>query len=142
MFGPEIADPYDGVILSALLRASSLRRRFYEYSCFGILVRRTRVPDQFSRARVFITLSSVYWGGYTEALVPYQAGTLSAEDAWEKGWKPLRKFMGGQLEHTGNTDEILLFWRYSPNPPTEAQLASCTMEDVPTHVLLPAFMLS
>lgn len=94
---------------------------------------------------LFITLFIMFptWERmYTEALVPYQAGTLSAEDAWEKGWKPLRKFMGGQLEHTGNTDEILLFWRYSPNPPTEAQLASCTMEDVPTHVLLPAFMLS
>lgn len=94
---------------------------------------------------LFMTLFIMYptWERvYSDALIPYQNGEISAEDAWKHGLKPLRDFMGEQLEHTGNTDEILLFWRYSPEPPTEEMLASCTMEDVPTHVLLPAFMLS
>ena len=49
--------------------------------------------------------------------------------------------MAGQLERAGNTEEILLFWRYSSTPPDESRLAQYTADDVPLHVLLPAFML-
>lgn len=79
---------------------------------------------------------------WNEALVPYQEGALPAEKALERGIQPLRDFMSAQLERTGNTEEILLFWRFSSTPPNESRLADYTANDVPLHVLLPAFMLS
>ena len=63
---------------------------------------------------------------------------MSLEDAWAAGARPLRQFMAAQIERTGNTDDIRLFYQYLPEDTPEPE----TYDDVPIRVLLPAFMLS
>lgn len=79
---------------------------------------------------------------WNEGIAPYQNGELSQESALQAGLKPIREFMATQLERTGNTEEILLFWRHCATPPDETRLEEYSVEDVPLHVLLPSFMLS
>ncbi|MBE6424918.1 MAG: flagellar type III secretion system pore protein FliP [Planctomycetaceae bacterium] len=94
---------------------------------------------------LFMTLFIMYptWERtWHEGVVPYQEGRLTSEEAFKAGAAPIRSFMAHQLERTGNTEEILLFWRSSSTPPDESRLAEYTADDVPLQVLLPAFMLS
>jgi flagellar biosynthetic protein FliP len=67
-----------------------------------------------------------------EALQPYLAGDLAAEAAVERGAAPLRDFMFGQA----GEGELVLFLQMSglEEPSTPA--------DVPTYVLIPAFVIS
>jgi flagellar biosynthetic protein FliP len=66
-----------------------------------------------------------------EAIKPYQAQELSAEQAWEAGFKPLRKFMASQ---TGET-EYALFVELGGTQVQE-------MEQAEMSLLVPAFILS
>ncbi|MDF7808029.1 flagellar type III secretion system pore protein FliP [Pontiellaceae bacterium B12219] len=66
-----------------------------------------------------------------EAIKPYQAQELSAEKAWEAGFKPLRKFMASQ---TGET-EFALFVELGGTQVQE-------MEQAEMSLLVPAFILS
>lgn len=68
-----------------------------------------------------------------EALQPYIRGEMKAETALESGLKPLRRFM---LKQTGK-NELALFIKMSG---MEQQPA--TPADLPTHVLVPAFVTS
>ncbi len=102
----------------------------------------TQVLAALALFMTFFLMFPTWQRTWSEAVVPYREGTLTAETAVKSGLRPLREFMSAQLENTGNTEEILLFWRYSSTPPDETRLAQYTAEDVPTHVLLPAFMLS
>ncbi|KPK66195.1 MAG: flagellar biosynthesis protein flip [Planctomycetes bacterium SM23_32] len=67
-----------------------------------------------------------------EALQPYLSGSMPAEMAIQRGTQPLRDFMFGQA----GEGELLLFLQMSgaPEPSTPA--------DVPTYVLIPAFVVS
>jgi len=66
------------------------------------------------------------------ALEPYLKGEMTQEEAWEKGVEPIREFM---LRQTRKKD-LALFINLSkierPRGP----------EDVPIHVLIPAFIIS
>jgi flagellar biosynthetic protein FliP len=75
---------------------------------------------------------------YEEAIVPYTEHELTLEEAWDAGVKPVRGFMSAQIERTGNSDDVWLFYKYLPEdtPPPSSY------DDVPLTVLLPAFMLS
>ncbi|MBX5475184.1 MAG: flagellar type III secretion system pore protein FliP [Thermoleophilia bacterium] len=66
------------------------------------------------------------------ALEPYQAHQISATEALERAQEPLRTFMFKQTR----TSDLALFVRIArvPSPKTRA--------DVPTQVLVPAFILS
>ncbi|MCR5164671.1 MAG: flagellar type III secretion system pore protein FliP [Thermoguttaceae bacterium] len=101
----------------------------------------TQVLAALALFMTFFIMFPTWEKTWNDALVPYQAGELTSKEALEKGLKPMRDFMAGQLERAGNTEEILLFWRYSSTPPDETRLAQYTADDVPLHVLLPAFML-
>jgi flagellar biosynthetic protein FliP len=68
----------------------------------------------------------------TEALQPYLNGTMSQQEAMEKGEAPLREFMLKQVRE----NDLALFIKLSG----EEQPA--TAEDVPTYVLIPAFTIS
>lgn len=90
---------------------------------------------------------------YGEAIGPYTRGDVNPatgqpfelfakegqpDEAWERGVKPVRRFMAQQIEIAGNSDDVWLFLQYhrqADNPPQ-------TYDDVPLQVLLPAFMLS
>jgi flagellar biosynthetic protein FliP len=89
---------------------------------------------------LFITLlvmTPVWTQVYHDAIVPYTEKRVSLEQAWTAGAAPVRRFMGLQIEHTGNTEDIWLFMDYLPGA-TKPK----SYEDVPLQVLLPAFMIS
>ena len=75
---------------------------------------------------------------YTEAIVPYTSHEITLQQAWDSGVKPVRGFMSAQIERTGNSNDVWLFYKYLP----EGTPAPSSYDDVPLVVLLPAFMLS
>ena len=92
---------------------------------------------------LFLTLllmAPVWKQVYDEAIQPYTSAedSVSLEQAWSAGVRPVRQFMAQQIEATGNGDDVRLFYRYLPSNAAEPE----TYDDVPLQVLLPAFMLS
>ncbi len=92
---------------------------------------------------LFLTLllmTPVWTEVYQQAIGPYTdpQQEMSFEQAWQTGVQPVRRFMSQQIEITGNTDNIWLFYQYVPQP--QAEISS--YDDVPLQVLLPAFVLS
>jgi flagellar biosynthetic protein FliP len=69
---------------------------------------------------------------YSTALEPMMAERLSYEEAWTKGMEPVRGFMLRQLRDK----DLELFISLSK------MAKPATLEEVPTHVVIPAFILS
>jgi len=89
---------------------------------------------------LFLTLlvmAPVWKKVYDDAIVPYRNQEISLDEAWKAGAAPLRRFMSLQIERTGNSDDVRFLMRYLPDHP-----APKNYDEVPTPVLLPAFMLS
>ncbi|ACB84992.1 flagellar type III secretion system pore protein FliP [Natranaerobius thermophilus] len=80
----------------------------------------------------FFIMSPVWGDVYQEAWEPYREGDITQEEAIENGLEPVREFMYQQTRE----DDLALFVEYSDieNP--------ATIEDVPTHVIIPAFVIS
>jgi flagellar biosynthetic protein FliP len=77
---------------------------------------------------------------YRKGVEPYSdpQAKMSLVDAWREGSLPVRSFMIKQIERAGNHDDVQLFYQQmAPDSPLPE-----SMEEVPTRVLLPAFMLS
>jgi len=101
---------------------------------------------------VFLTVTVMWPVGqqaYQQGIGPYSAGTyadtIERQAAFEQALKntlqPVRRFMSGQIEATGNEAAIDLFLEYQqPTEPTS--VAPQYYEDVPLAVLLPAYVLS
>ncbi len=69
---------------------------------------------------------------YTDAMVPYFAGELALEEAWQIGVEPLREFM---LRNTREKDlEMFVAMRGEERPQTP--------DDISTLTLIPAFVIS
>lgn len=80
----------------------------------------------------FFIMNPVYSQINQEALQPYLSGTITQEVALEKGAQPLREFMFKQTREK----DLALFVNLS-------KIDRPTMKtDVPTHVLIPAFVIS
>ncbi len=96
-----------------------------------------------SSIALFMTLlimSPVWKDVYDEAIAPYTDPgiEMSAEDAWQAGIRPVRRFMSRQIKSAENEDDVWLFFERLPaDTPTPKNY-----DDVPLQVLLPAFMLS
>ncbi len=75
---------------------------------------------------------------YDDAVLPYTSHEITVEEAWNAGVKPVRLFMSSQIERTGNSADVWLFYKYLPADTP----APNSYDDVPLSVLLPAFMLS
>ena len=69
---------------------------------------------------------------YTGAVQPLMAEQISYEEAWKKGSEPIRGFMLRQVRDK----DLELFVTLSRIPKPER------VEDVPTHAIIPAFILS
>ena len=69
---------------------------------------------------------------YKDALQPLLAEQIGYDEAWNKGIQPIRAFMLKQMRDK----DLELFWnsRMRRNRPK--------VDDVPTHVIIPAFVLS
>ena len=101
------------------------------------------VPGNQVVASLAIFLSAlVMWPVWTKAwdegVKPYQAGTLDAATAFERGAQPIRRWMAAQIEEAGNRDTMLMFLERHPAGPRQA----ATYDDVPLEALLPAFLVS
>jgi flagellar biosynthetic protein FliP len=74
---------------------------------------------------------------YDQSITPYTNKQIGLEQACQRGAAPIRRFMIAQIERTGNSEDVLLFWKYASAGP-----APTNYDDVPLTVLLPAYMLS
>ncbi|MCG8453746.1 MAG: flagellar type III secretion system pore protein FliP [Spirochaetales bacterium] len=70
---------------------------------------------------------------YEEAFVPFSDGEIGTEELYDLSSKPIRYFMYKQM--AGDTENITLFMSLSGLEKPQ------TFADVPTHVLIPAFVL-
>jgi flagellar biosynthetic protein FliP len=112
------------------------------------------LPNQvLTGLSVFLT-ATVMWPvwqqAYKQGVRPYAEGTYASsaarqaafERAVEDSLQPLRRFMSGQIEATGNEAAIDLFLEYQqPEQPDSADVPHY-YEDVSLTVLLPAYVLS
>ncbi len=93
-------------------------------------------PNQLlAGVALFVTLfiMTPTWNKFNEvALKPYMAKKITAEEAYEKGMVPLKRFM---LKNT--RDEELKFFLELSNTPQPA-----TEQDLPIRILIPSFVLS
>ncbi len=80
----------------------------------------------------FFTMSPYFDQIYKNAWQPFLAGTLSQENATTAALKPLREFMFKQARE----NDIALFVNLMDGP------RPVTQDDVPTTVLIPAFIIS
>ena len=71
---------------------------------------------------------------YTNALKPLSAGELSVENAYREAESPLRIFMYSQMRNRPENITLFMEMRGLNRPNTLA--------DVPTYVLIPAFILN
>jgi len=87
-----------------------------------------------------LIMTPVWKDVYQDAVQPYTApdSTMTLEQAWQAGVRPIRRFMSRQIEIVGNSEDVWLFYQYLP----ERTAAPSTYDDVPLQVLLPAFVLS
>lgn len=69
---------------------------------------------------------------YVDAVVPFEAGQLTQEEFLEAGIAPLRDFMYGQTQ----VDDVRVFLEIS------GEEWDGTLEDIPTAVLIPSFIIS
>ena len=79
-------------------------------------------------------MSPVFLRVNSEAIVPLQNGEISMEEAFDRGLGPIREFMFDQME--GSEKDLELFLDIAGIDGVESR------DDVPTTVLIPAFILS
>jgi flagellar biosynthetic protein FliP len=81
----------------------------------------------------FFIMQPIFSEIYTEAIVPYDAGEITTQEAFTKGLEPLREFM---FEQTQRKD-INVFMEIS-NTAWDGE----SLDQVPTSVLIPGFIIS
>tara|TARA_B100000945_G_scaffold303524_1_gene288150 strand:+ start:1538 stop:2389 length:852 start_codon:yes stop_codon:yes gene_type:complete len=89
---------------------------------------------------------------YQNAIVPFSNQEIGAEEAWKISRASLVTFMGTQIDNTGNTDDVWLFYDYLPQSDEPSQpsylaasqssLTPTSYHEIPLQALLPAFMIS
>ncbi len=91
----------------------------------------------------FLVMAPTFEKIRTEAVVPWldQAPGMTQSKALEIANGHLREFLFNQIEATHNEEDIFLFLEYSRREPIPAA-QRVTRADVPTSVLIPAFILS
>jgi flagellar biosynthetic protein FliP len=80
----------------------------------------------------FFVMAPVWQQINDNALQPYLAGQMPEADAWQKGKAPLMRFMLAQTREK----DLQLFVDIAGGPAPE------TREDLPLHVVVPAFVIS
>ena len=102
-----------------------------------------QIPSNQVVASLAIFLSAmVMWPVWKQAwrdgVEPYQQGTVTVAEAYDRGSLPIRRWMAAQIEQAGNRDTMLLFLARHPEGPRNV----ATYDDVPVETLLPAFLVS
>lgn len=86
---------------------------------------------------VFI-MGPVFTQVNNEAIKPLSKGEITQEEAFEKGMEPIREFMFNQVKN--RPQDIKLFMDIANLG--DANITVYQLDDVPTSVLIPAFMIS
>lgn len=73
----------------------------------------------------------------TNAWQPYQAGEITIDEAYEAAISPIRTFMYRQIEAQNNKEDLRTFIGLA-----KMDVAPENLDDIPTFVLIPAFMTS
>lgn len=84
----------------------------------------------------FMVMAPVWQEINSEALQPYLSGQMGQVSALERAVVPVRRFMIRQIEASGNQGDVRMFLDYAGHDDAER------WEDVPTLVLMPAFVTS
>lgn len=84
----------------------------------------------------FFIMSPTITTIYQDAIVPFEAGELTQEEALETGLAPLRTFMYGQTQ----VKDVNMFMEIAGQEWDSS--AENAAEQVPTYVLIPSFMVS
>jgi flagellar biosynthetic protein FliP len=80
---------------------------------------------------------------YQDAIRPYASGELSAPQAWAAGSKPIKLFMVDQIVATKHQEYLESMYDYAvPRSPGRADTGQIRPEDLPLHVVAPAYLLS
>jgi flagellar biosynthesis protein FliP len=80
---------------------------------------------------------------YQDSVRPYAAGELSAREAWAAGSKPIKAFMVDQIIATKHQEYLESLYDYAvPPSPGRADAGQLQTEDLPLHVVAPAYLLS
>lgn len=85
---------------------------------------------------VFLTIyimSPTFTSIYNDAIVPYNSGTITTEEALDKGIQPLREYMYPQTE----VKDVTVFMEIAGETDWSGE-----PDDVPLQVLIPAYVLS
>jgi flagellar biosynthetic protein FliP len=80
---------------------------------------------------------------YRDAIVPYQANTLSAAAAWRAGSQPIKGFMIGQIVRFKHEHYLRSLENYSSGSrPVRHDGAPLALEELPLGIVAPAYLLS
>lgn len=97
----------------------------------------------------FLVMAPVWQRAYDEGIRPYSdprpgEAALDLTTALERTGAPLRRFMGEQIEATGNSDAVWMFLDHVRPSGSQEEPAAVpeSYDEVPWSVLLPAFLLS
>jgi Flagellar biosynthesis pathway, component FliP len=108
-------------------------RSWFYSSCNGVAADASQpssgISGSFSH---FFTMAPVWDDMYSNGITPYIQGRIAAPIAWERSLKPVRAFMFRQTRER----ELSLMVRLSKGEQPKNQ------EDVPTRVLIPAYIIS
>ena len=80
----------------------------------------------------FFIMNPTLTTAYNEAIIPFDEGTITQEEAIEKGLAPFREFMYGQTQ----TKDVTLFMEIADMEWDGA------LENIPNYILIPSFIVS
>ncbi|MBO7333758.1 MAG: flagellar type III secretion system pore protein FliP [Lachnospiraceae bacterium] len=80
----------------------------------------------------FFIMNPTFTTAYNEAIIPFDEGTITQEEAIEKGLAPFREFMYGQTQ----TKDVTLFMEIADMEWDGA------LENIPNYILIPSFIVS
>jgi flagellar biosynthetic protein FliP len=98
----------------------------------------------------FMIMAPVWEEAYEQGIQPYsnpQPGqpAMGLEEAFHKTVRPIREFMGNQIEGAENTEIVFMFLEFQAPEDSASQNIDPSeyyYDDVPLSVLLPSYMLS
>lgn len=98
-----------------------------------------QVLTALSLFMTFLIMTPVWNELKKNAIDPYSANEIEWNVAWERGVAPIKSFMIRQIELTGNTESVAVFYKYAD---VGASIPPSDLTQVPLNVLIPAFMIS
>ncbi len=102
----------------------------------------TQVLTALSLFMTILVMTPVWSEVYTESIKPYteEESEMDWAEAFERGVRPIKRFMSRQIDFAENIDDIWMFYQYLPE--SERTSEPETFDDIPIRVMLPAFLIS